>query len=228
METVETLIVGAGVVGLAIAQSLASSGREVVVVEKNNMAGQGISARNSGVIHAGLYYPNNSLKARFCVEGAELLYRYCNQFGVSNKRIGKYIVAATDAERHALVQLQENAKANGVVGLRSFTGVEMSNIDPELKVKAALFSPNSGIVEVSELILSLIGQMERCGGVIAYGTEVLGLRQQQGKLEVLAKDDASYSLIAKNVINCSGLGAQRLAEATTGYKSANIPKLRMV
>ena len=161
MDTVDTVVIGAGVVGLACAHSLARAGREVIVIERETAFGTVISARNSEVIHAGLYYPPGSLKTRLCVAGRDLLYAWCAAHGVNHARCGKLVVASTAAQMPALQAIAERARANGVDDLRLVDAAELAALEPALAAHGALLSPSTGIVDSHGLMLSLLGEAER-------------------------------------------------------------------
>ncbi|KAK3236550.1 hypothetical protein CYMTET_53314 [Cymbomonas tetramitiformis] len=173
LGSVDTVIVGAGVVGLACAQKLSSAGREVIVLESAGAIGTETSSRNSEVIHAGIYYPKDSLKARFCVEGRDMLYSYCLERGVDHKRIGKLIVATSDKQRVTLEELLAKGAANGVSDLRLISDDELRELEPEISGVAALMSPSTGIIDSHGLMVAYQGDaelMEACfagaGGVL--------------------------------------------------------------
>ena len=173
MDTVDTVVIGAGVVGLACAHSLARAGREVIVIERETAFGTVISARNSEVIHAGLYYPPGSLKTRLCVAGRDLLYAWCAAHGVNHARCGKLVVASTAAQMPALQAIAERARANGVDDLRLVDAAELAALEPALAAHGALLSPSTGIVDSHGLMLSLLGEAERHGAMLALGSPVL-------------------------------------------------------
>ncbi|NP_001143666.2 L-2-hydroxyglutarate dehydrogenase, mitochondrial [Zea mays] len=172
-EAADAVVVGAGVVGLAAARALAMAGREVVVVEAAPSFGTGTSSRNSEVIHAGIYYPPRSLKARLCVRGKEMLYKYCEERGVAHKRISKLIVATGAAEVPKLDMLLRNAKENGVDDLQLMEGSEAMEMEPELRCLKALLSPSTGIIDSHSLMLSLLADAENLGTTISYNTSVI-------------------------------------------------------
>lgn len=153
----DCVVIGAGVVGIAIARELALKGREVLVLESAPTFGTGTSSRNSEVIHAGIYYPSNSLKAKFCVKGREMMYKYCSEHGVPHKKIGKLIVATRELEIPKLKDLLVKGTENGVNSLRLLDASEAMTMEPELQCVKALFSPVSGIVDSHSLMLSLLG-----------------------------------------------------------------------
>ena len=170
MNSVECLVIGAGVIGLAIARALARAGREVVVVEAEDTIGAGVSSRNSEVIHAGIYYPTGLTKTRLCTEGKEMLYRFCCEYGVPHRRCGKLIVAANESEVAGLAALETRAKANGVLDLVWLAGEEARALEPELKAERALLSPSTGIVDSHAFMLALLGDAEAHGAAIAFAT----------------------------------------------------------
>jgi L-2-hydroxyglutarate oxidase LhgO len=230
VETVDTCIIGAGVVGLAIAAELAEAGREVIVCEKEGTAGTGISARNSGVIHAGVYYPKDSLKARLCVQGKGLLYRFCEDFGVEHQRIGKLIVATNPDEVAKLAVIMAAAAANGVTDLRFMSKSEIKAREPALAVEAALWSPSTGIVDVAAFILALEGVLEAAGGVVAYGTAITAVAPGGSGFEITTAQGDRF--LARQLVNAAGLGAQALAASTKGLagvpNAGHVPPLRLV
>ncbi len=220
---VDSIVIGAGVVGLSVARALALAGHEAWVLEAADRAGEGISSRNSGVIHAGLYYPTGSLKARLCVRGRELLYDYCERRNVAHRRLGKLVVAVDNGERAALHALMQLAQANGVPGLRWLESAEAKRLEPALHCSAALESPESGIVDVPELVLALTGEIEALGGRVACRTEVTGVHQEAAALRVeIAGGD---QLRCRVVVNAAGLGATEVAAATVGLDPKHIPKV---
>ncbi len=172
MENADCIVIGAGVIGLAVARALALAGREVIVLEAAGATGTGTSSRNSEVIHAGLYYPPGSLKARLCVEGKQLLYGYCAEHGVEARAIGKLLVATDEAQAPKLAAIKENAERNGVNDLRWLTAEQAHALEPEVRCVAAIFSPSTGIVDSHAFMLALQGDMENAGGVIAFNCAV--------------------------------------------------------
>ena len=212
-ECIECVVVGAGVVGLAIARALARSGRDVLVLEAEEAIGTGISSRSSEVIHAGIYDPQGSAKARWCVEGRQLLYEYCAQHGVEHRRCGKLIVATDDAQRPRLRQIESAAHANGVTDLRWLEAAEARELEPALRCVAALHSPSSGIVDSHGLMLSLQGEIEQAGGSVVCRAPLLGGRAERGsiRIEAGAADETVGVTASVVVINSAGLGAQEVA-----------------
>lgn len=227
VETVDCVVVGAGVVGLAVARELALAGREVLVLEAAAGFGTQTSARNSEVMHAGLYYPPGSLKARLCVAGRQLLQDYCDERGVAWRRCGKLIVAGNAAQVAALDALDARARANGVHDLQWLARAEALALEPELDCQAALLSPSTGIIDSHGLMLALLGDLEAAGGTLA-------LRAPVRRLQVLGHDpirvevegpDAGLALQARSVVNAAGLGAIELLHRTDGLPPAQRPPL---
>jgi len=211
-DVVDTVVIGAGAVGLAIARELALRGREVIVLEKNRAIGEETSARNSEVIHAGIYYPPGSLKARLCVEGRERLYAYCAEKGIAHRRCGKLIVAVHDAQRPKLDALSRTALANGVGELEPFDAREIAELEPAVRGVAGLWSPSTGIVDSHALMLAYRGDLERAGGSVALRARCTAAARD-GDLMCLSCDvdgDAT-ELHARMVVNAAGLHALDVA-----------------
>ena len=218
---IDTVVVGAGVVGLAVARALAMGGAEVLVLEAEDRPGEGISSRNSGVIHAGMYYPTGSLKARCCVRGLALMYEYCARRGVAHRRTGKLIVATDEQDRDELLALSARASANGVE-TRWIEADEATRLEPALRCVAALDSPNSGIVDVPELITALIGDLEHHGGRLLCRTEVHAVTVGPGWFRIsTASGDALH---CRRLINAAGLGAIELAARIEGIDPKHLPR----
>ena len=213
----DSVVVGAGVVGLACAARLAESGREVLVLERNLGIGEEVSSRNSEVIHAGIYYPPGSLKARLCVEGKKALYQHCEQYGVPYHRTGKLIVAVEDGEVEDLNQLLDRARANGVDDVCWLTESEAKEMEPALHCVGALYSPSTGIIDSHALMLSLQGVLESRGGSICFAATVKEFRPGENGITLDVVDQDGHSQItASEVINCAGLNAVHLATQTQG------------
>ena len=164
MESLDVVVIGAGVVGLAVARALSLSGRHVTVLEAERHFGLHASSRNSEVIHAGIYYPPGSLKARLCVQGKQQLYQYCGERAINHQRIGKLIVACTDGEKAHLSQISNQASACGVTDLRALNNADMSQLEPEINALEGLLSPSTGIIDSHQLMLSFVGDLQRSGG----------------------------------------------------------------
>jgi L-2-hydroxyglutarate oxidase LhgO len=226
MHDIETIVIGAGAVGLATARALAMSGREVMVLEQHGLIGSETSARNSEVIHAGIYYPKDSLKARTCVRGKELLYRFCADHGVGHERIGKLIVAADDAQVAELAGIRAKAVANGVEDLRLLSEADARTFEPELACKGALLSPSTGIIDSHGYMLALQGELEAHGGQVVLNTEVVSVSKLADggfSVSVEAEDAAGegYAITCKELILSAGHGAPGLA---WGLPGSNPPK----
>ena len=224
MDHVEIVVIGAGVVGLACARALALAGREVLLLESEAGFGTGVSSRNSEVIHAGLYYPNGSLKARHCVAGKQMLYEYCTQRGIPFRRCGKLLVATDDSQIAQIGALLKNAAGNGVDDLQWITAADAAARQPGLRCMAALMSPSSGIIDSHAYMLSLLGDFENAGGTAVFNTTVKGGRVVEDGIIVHAQ--GADPLAARRVVNCAALGAQALAHAIEGFPAAHIPRLR--
>jgi L-2-hydroxyglutarate oxidase LhgO len=225
MDQVEYVVIGAGVVGLAIARELALAGREVIIIEAQNAIGSVTSARNSEVIHAGIYYTHGSLKARLCVEGRELLYRYCAERHIPHARCGKLIVA-TDAAQHAqLDDIATRAAANGVHDMRRIDQADAQSLEPQLQCSAALLSPSTGIVDSHALMQQLLADAENAGAMLALQSEVTAAHIEASgiSLEVITTDGQESYLQAKYVINAAGLAATRIARRFEGLPAQTIP-----
>lgn len=215
-------VIGAGVVGLAVARALALRGREVLLLESANAIGTGTSSRNSEVIHAGIYYASGSLKGRLCVQGRRQLYDYCGERGIAHRRCGKLIVATRDEQTGALHAIADNARANGVEDLRPLTRDQARALEPELECSAALLSPSTGIIDSHELMLSLRGDFENAGGLIAFGSAVRHVeRLEDGFL--LRTEDGSR-LHADWLVNSAGLSAPALAARIDGLDASFVPR----
>lgn len=222
MDQVDCVVVGAGVVGLAVARALALQGREVLVLEAANAIGTGTSSRNSEVIHAGIYYAPGSLKARLCVQGRALLYDYCQERGINHRRCGKLIVATSSAQVAQLQGIADQALRNGVADLRLLSDEEARQIEPQLVCQAALLSPSTGIVDSHGLMLALLGDLENAGGVLALNSPLALARCSSSAMELLAADGTC--LQARTVINAAGLQAPALAAQFAGLDQCHVPR----
>jgi L-2-hydroxyglutarate oxidase LhgO len=227
MEKIDCAIIGAGVVGLAVARELAARGREVLILEAEAAFGTGISARNSEVIHAGIYYAAGSLKARLCVAGRQRLYAYCAERGIAHRRCGKLIVATSDAQGQQLGRIAAAATANGVDDLQALSRDAARALEPALECTAALLSPSTGIIDSHALMLSLLGDAERDGAVLAVNSPVRGgaIVDDGIVLEVGGDADDAMQLHASTVVNCAGLGAQGVARGLRGLPADVVPPL---
>ena len=227
MERVDCIVVGAGVIGLAVARTLARAGREVVVLEAEPVIGSGVSARNSGVIHAGLHYPRDSLKARVCVEGKRALYAFCQQFAVPHANIGKLVVASEPAQIDALHRLMTRARENGVKDLEWLDSGGARSLEPSLSCEAAVLSPSTGIIDVHAYLLALLGDAERHGAMVAFDTPCLGGEVEDGGIRVDAGGQHPIRLFCNILVNCAALGAVALARAIRGLPAASVPDLHL-
>ncbi|MGA2056378.1 MAG: NAD(P)/FAD-dependent oxidoreductase [Bradyrhizobium sp.] len=223
MEKVECVVIGAGVIGLAVARRLAQSGREVIVLEAAEGIGTVTSSRNSEVIHAGIYYRSGSLMARMCVSGKQALYRYCRDQGIPHDNCGKLIVATTQAETEKLQSIRAHAEANGVADLQTLTGEAARALEPALHCEAALLSPSTGIVDSHAYMLALRGNAEDAGAAFAFHTPLLGARARAGRIELDAGGAAPMSVECRLLINAAGLGATSVARSIDGMPVEKIP-----
>ena len=223
MDRVDAIVIGAGAVGLAVARALAQSGRETIVAEALAAIGQGVSSRNSEVIHAGLYYLPGSLKARLCVRGKQLLYELCASHGVGYRNCGKLVVAGDDAQLRALRGLQERAAANGVP-VRWLTRAEALELEPALHCTAALLSPSTGIVDSHGLMLALQADLESAGGMVALGSGVdSAVLGQRGEPHVVRLAEGS-EVAAPILVNAASLHACALARRFDGLGARFVPR----
>ena len=216
------MVIGAGVVGLAVARALALAGREVLVLEACNAIGTQTSARNSEVIHAGMYYPTGSLKADLCVRGKALLYAYCAERGIGHRRCGKFIVATGPDHLAKLQAIQDRAVANGVHDLVWLGAEQAQTVEPALQCLAALHSPSTGIVDSHGLMLSLLGDIEHRGGVLALNSPLALAEYTHGAIELVAVDGTR--LRATSVVNAAGLQAPALATRFAGLDARHVPQ----
>lgn len=223
MSDIDCLVIGAGVVGLAVARALALAGREVVIAEAADGIGTQTSARNSEVIHAGIYYPPGSLKARVCVEGRQQLYRYLEERGLPHKACGKLIVATSEAQKPALETIMARAKASGVDSLRWLSGAEAKAMEPEVRCEIALLSPETGVVDSHALMLSLLGECEAAGGSLALNTPIAGWRREAEGFSVDfgGAEPATYSV--RTIVNSAGHGAPKLLGLLAGFPAEHVP-----
>jgi L-2-hydroxyglutarate oxidase LhgO len=224
-DSVETLIVGAGVIGLAVARECARNGQEVLVVDEAAAIGTATSSRNSEVIHAGIYYPPGTLKAELCVKGRQMLYEYCREAGVAAKPVGKLIVATTEAEIGKLKAIEATARANGVNDLVWLSGAEAIALEPELNCVTALLSPSTGIVDVHGFMAALEGEAANHGATIALRTSFdQGVVQQHGiRASLKSEDGEAFELECRHLINCAGHGGHKVASGLSGYDKRHLP-----
>lgn len=213
MYKTDILVIGAGVIGLALAEELSGASGSIIVVEKNESFGRETSSRNSEVIHGGIYYQPGSLKATMCVRGRGLLYEFCVKNNVPYKKTGKLIIATEKEEESSIESLFSNACKNGVQGLKIMDRKEMKKVEPDISGVAALFSPETGIVDSHSLMQRLIGKAKDKGVTIAYNSEVVAIEKDKDIYNVKVKDaNETTTLAARIVINCAGLDADTIAE----------------
>ena len=226
MDRVDVVVVGAGVIGLASARALALRGLDVVIVEAENVIGSGASSRNSEVVHAGIYYPPGSLKAKLCLSGREQLYEYCERRGVPVRRCGKLIVATRTDQLERLEAIAAKGSANDVLDLRLLDRAEALAMEPALECVCALHSPSTGIVDSHAFMRSLLGEAEDHGAMLALGTRVLeGRVTAAGIRLVLAGDDSrTTTILATRVVNAAGLSAPAVATRLQGLPSRFVPR----
>jgi L-2-hydroxyglutarate oxidase LhgO len=224
MDKVDCVVVGAGVVGLAIARRLAQAGREVIVLEAAEDIGTVTSSRNSEVIHAGIYYKAGSLMAQMCVSGKRALYRYCDEHGISYRNCGKLIVATTAKETERLQGIRAHAEANGVDDMQLLSGEAARALEPALACEAALLSPSTGIIDSHAYMLSLRGDAEAAGAAFAFHTPLLRAKACGGEIELDAGGDQPLTLACRLLVNAAGLSAPATAGAIAGMPLQLIPQ----
>jgi L-2-hydroxyglutarate oxidase LhgO len=223
MEQIRAVVIGAGVVGLACARALALRGIDTVILEQHEAFGTETSARNSEVIHAGLYYPAGSLKAELCVAGRHLLYDFCATHGVSHRRCGKLIVATSAAQESRLVALCQQGEINGVDDLQRLSAADARALEPEIKCNAALLSPSTGIIDSHGLMLALLGDAERHGATLAVCSPLLdGAIEDDGFALKIGGNEVT-TLKAGIMINAAGLSAVRVTASLAGFPAAQLP-----
>jgi L-2-hydroxyglutarate oxidase LhgO len=222
-ESVECVVIGAGVVGLAVARALALRVREVVVLEAEDAFGTHTSSRNSEVIHAGIYYPKDSLKARFCVAGKKRLYAYCAEHGIAHQNVGKLIVAVEESEMASLKARKAAAEANGVNDLRWLTAAEAKAMEPELACVGALLSPSTGIIDSHGLMLAYLGDLEDKGGALALKSPVTGGVVEEGGIRLSVGGASPLELTARIVVNSAGFSAPKVARSIKRVPRLSIP-----
>ena len=228
MEQVDCVVIGAGVIGLAVAREMALQGRETILLERENAFGTISSARNSEVIHAGIYYPKDSLKAKLCVEGNRLLYEYCRNHQVATQPYGKLIVASDQSQLDDLQAIYYKAQQNGVPQIKLISGEEAKTLEPNLNCFAAILSSTTGIVDSHGYMLSLLGGFEDAGGMVAYQSPLLsakpiGNNAENGyELQIGGAD--GMQIRTKLLINCAGMSAPAVAQKIEGLGKDQIPK----
>lgn len=221
---VDAIVVGAGVIGLAVARRLSSAGLETLVLEKGPAIGMETSSRNSEVIHAGLYYPKGSIKARACVAGREMLYRYCDEHGITAKNCGKLMLASSAEQLPGLRTIWDAATANGVTELAWITPEEVAEIEPEIHCVGAFISQRTGIVDSHAYMQALQADIEAAGGAVVFRTPVLKLMPEHASIRIFTGGDEPAEIGASLVVNAAGHGAPRLAASTEGIPESAIPR----
>ena len=221
MDQIDCVVIGAGVVGLAIARALALQGREVMVLEAMSGIGMGTSSRNSEVIHAGIYYPEGSLKAKLCVEGRKMLYDYCEARAIAHRRCGKLIVATVADQVQKLHGIIDKAAANGVHDLRLLSRAEALAMEPSLECVAAAYSPSTGIVDSHALMLAFQGDLENAGGMVVLNSLLVRAECLPSEITLTMQDGTQ--LQAASVVNAAGLQAPALAQRFTGLDARFVP-----
>jgi len=223
MDKVDCVVVGAGVIGLAVARKLAQAGREVIVLEAAEGIGTVTSSRNSEVIHAGIYYKAGSLMARMCVSGKQALYAYCRDHGIPHRNCGKLIVATTPKETEKLQSIRAHAEANGVLDMQALSGEAARALEPALNCDAALLSPSTGIIDSHAYMLALRGDAEEAGAACAFYTPLIRAKAAAGRIEVDAGGDAPMTIECDLFVNAAGLGAPAVARSIEGMPIELIP-----
>jgi L-2-hydroxyglutarate oxidase LhgO len=223
MDRIDCVVVGAGVIGLAVARRLAQAGREVIILEAAEAIGTVTSSRNSEVIHAGIYYPAASLMARMCVSGKRALYDYCRDHGIPHRNCGKLIVATSPKETLRLQSIRAHAEANGVLDLQTLSGDAARALEPALNCDAALLSPSTGIVDSHAFMLALRGDAEAAGAVCAFHAPLLRAKAAAGRIELDVGGDAPITLECGLLVNAAGLGASAVARGIGGMPIELIP-----
>src|SRR5260370_15156001 len=223
MDKVECVVIGAGVIGLAVARRLARFGREVIVLEAAEGIGTVTSSRNSEVIHAGIYYPAGSLMARMCVSGRQALYAYCREHGIPHRNCGKLIVATTPKETAKLASIRAHAEANGVDDLKTLSGDAARDLEPALNCDAALLSTSAGIIDSHAFMLALRGEAEGAGAALAFHTPLLRAKADRGRIELDAGGEAPMTLECRLLVNAAGLNASAVARGIEGMPIEKIP-----
>lgn len=223
MDSTDVIVIGAGVIGLAVARALALRGRDVVIIEAAETFGTGISSRHSEVIHAGIYYPSGSMKAEFCVRGRDRLYEFCERFDIPHRRCGKLIVATSPDQIADLQTIQALAAANGVQ-LEWLEREQARAKEPQIVCEAALFSPATGIIDSHTYMLALLADAERHGATIVYRSRVAAMWLETASALIAINEDERPTLRARTVVNCAGLHASQLASSVEGFPSKWVPR----
>ena len=227
MEHADCIVVGAGVIGLACARALAAAGLQTIVLESESRIGSGVSSRSSEVIHGGMYYPHDSLKARMCVQGRQMLYEYLGERGLPHRRLGKLIVAVDEAQLGQLDELRRRGLANGVERLELLDAARAIALEPALRCRGALHSPDTGVVDSHALMLSLSGDLEARGGAVALRSPLRRALRQDGAWRLTTGSGETFEIACDVLVNAAGLSAQGVAAAVEPYPGERIPPLRL-
>lgn len=219
----DTIVIGAGAVGLSVARALSLSKKKVLLLEKEKIIGSGISSRNSEVIHSGIYYPKDSLKRKLCINGKKLLIDFCESKNISYKLVGKLIVACNNNEVKTLLNIYKNGIDNGVKDIEIYNKYDLQNLEPELKAEKALFSPNTGILDSHGFMVSLLADFEKNGGLISYKSSVTSIKNFSDGFALSVNKEEDFEVTSKEVINCAGLNAQEISALISGIDKKNIP-----
>lgn len=222
---VPVVVIGAGVIGIAVAREMAIQGLQPIILEREICYGSVTSSRNSEVVHGGIYYRKNSLKAQLCVRGRDLLYAYCAKYNVAHRKMGKLIFANCDSQRPALDTICDNARACGAGDVQRLGAEGARRLEPMLDCVEAVLSPATGIVDSHGLMRTLLGETEALGGMLVARTEVEAIAPVAGGWAIHIAGETGPALVAERVINCAGLGAQQLAQRTRGLDAAHVPPL---
>ncbi len=220
---VDAVVIGAGVIGLACARKLAAAGLETLILERECQFGQGISSRNSEVIHAGLYYQPGSLKARLCRDGRDQLYDYCRSHGVAHQQVGKLIVASSENQIETLTRIADRARTNGCGEISLMDGARARKLEPQLLCAMALYSPQTGIIDSHSLMLSLLGDVQKAGGILAVGSAVDSGEVSNNRIVINTEGEEPCEISASYVVNSAGLDAPKVAAGLQGFPSTAIP-----
>ncbi len=220
----DTVVCGAGVIGLSVARQLARQGKSVVLLERHDVVGSETSSRNSEVIHAGIYYPSQSLKAHLCVRGKHLLYDYVHENNISHAKCGKLIVATQESERERLAQLARQARENGVDDLVRLSKQQVADLEPEVACEEGLLSPSTGVIDSHEFMLSLWADYEAAGGVVAFLSEIERVSTTGHGFDVALKHEPGFVIQCQEFVNSAGLSAVSLAAKVDGLSEEYIPE----
>jgi len=219
----DVVIIGGGVIGLTIARETSQSGLETIVLEKNDRSGDETTSRNSGVIHAGIYYPQNFLKTKLCIKGNKLIYEYAKEKKISHKKYGKYIIATSISEQKKLEKIFSQAKMNNVE-ISEVKNDEVLEKNPGLKFQKAIFSPSSGVIDVPEYITALEGDIQHNGGLVSLNTSFIRAKREKNLFQIHCKSEESFSISSKYLINCSGLSSEKTLISIDNFPKNKIYK----